>query len=148
MTTSDEKRKSLAGIRAKIAAVQQSIGRIAKNGVNPHFRSRYATLDEVWEHIKPAVKDARLAVFCTTDGSGDEWTLTTHIADLDSTEEVCASFPIPSKGTPQQIGSAITYARRYTLCALLQIVTVDEDDDGNAAQTGLANASAPPAPAF
>lgn len=129
-----------AGILAKIALVQQTIGLIAKNGVNPHFKSRYATLDEVWEQAKPVLKTARLAVYCTTEGAGDEWTLTTHVADLDSSEEVCAKFPIPSKGTPQQIGSAITYARRYTLCALLQIVTAEEDDDGNAAQR------TPPAP--
>ena len=124
-------------LREKVAAVQQIVGTIAKNGENPHFKSRYATLDEVWGTIKGAVKAARLAVYCTTDGTGEDWTLTTHIADLDSPDEICAAFPIPPKGSPQQIGSAITYARRYTLCALLQIVTADEDDDGNAA-TGAA----------
>lgn len=135
-------------IREKISAVQQAVGTIAKNGENPHFRSRYATLDEIWEQVKPVLKSARLAVYCTTGGSGDEWSLETHIADMDSADEICAAFPIPSKGTPQQIGSAITYARRYTLCALLQIVTADEDDDGNAAAPASCRAakSATPQP--
>ena len=120
-------------LREKVAAVQQQVGTNAKNGENPQFKSRYATLDEIWEQVKGFLKAARLAVYCTTEGTGEEWTLTTHVADLDSADEVCAKFPIPPKGSPQQIGSAITYARRYTLCALLQIVTADEDDDGNAA---------------
>lgn len=134
-------------LREKVATVQQQVGTIAKNGENPHFKSRYATLDEIWEQIKGFVKAARLAVYCTTEGTGEEWTLTTHLADLDSPDEICARFPIPPKGSPQQIGSAITYARRYTLCALLQIVTADEDDDGNAA-TPAAKPSAPPNPGF
>lgn len=140
--------ESAPGIRAKIAQVQQSVGTIAKNGVNPHFGSHYATLDEVWAQIKPALAEARLAVYCTTSGSGEEWRITTHIADLDTPEEIKGDFPIPAKGSPQQIGSAITYARRYTLCSLLQIVTADEDDDGNAGQGQKRQAAAAPAPAF
>jgi hypothetical protein len=131
--TTPEKPKNII---AKIAAVQQAIGRVAKNGVNPHFKSHYATLDEVWDQAKPLLKEAGLAVYCTTDTAGtggEDWALTTHVADIDSREEITAKFPIPSKASPQQMGSAITYARRYTLCALLQIVTADEDDDGNAA---------------
>ena len=121
-------------IREKIAKVQQSIGTITKNGVNPHFKNKYATLDEVWNRVKTELKAARLMSYCTTELIGEYWSLTTHIADIDSKEEICGSFPLPANAGPQQVGSAMTYARRYTLCALLQIVTADEDDDGNAAQ--------------
>lgn len=138
--------ESKRNLREKIAAVQQTVGTIAKNGENPHFKSRYATLDEVWEQVKPILKAERLAAYCTTEGAGEDWTLTTHVADLDSPDEVCAKFPIPSKGSPQQIGSAITYARRYTLCALLQLVTADEDDDGNAATPATKTSAAKPSP--
>src|SRR5690606_31859835 len=40
------------------------------------------------------------------------------------------AYPLPTTGTPQQVGSAITYARRYALCAVTG-VAADEDDDGN-----------------
>jgi hypothetical protein len=41
-------------------------------------------------------------------------------------------YPLPPNGTPQQMGSAITYARRYTFCAVTGVVS-EEDDDGKAA---------------
>lgn len=41
-------------------------------------------------------------------------------------------YPLPSNGTPQEIGSAITYGRRYCLCSVVGVAP-DEDDDGHAA---------------
>jgi hypothetical protein len=45
-----------------------------------------------------------------------------------------ATAPPPTRGTPQQIGSALTYARRYILCAVTGVAPGGEDDDGKAAQ--------------
>jgi hypothetical protein len=55
------------------------------------------------------------------------------VIDLDSGECVVSisEFPLPMPMTPQAMGSAITYARRYSLVAFLGLVA-DEDDDGNA----------------
>src|SRR5258708_11967650 len=50
-----------------------------------------------------------------------------------SGEKEDGEYPLPSSGIPQAIGSAITYARRYALCAVTGAVA-DEDDDGQAAQ--------------
>lgn len=46
-------------------------------------------------------------------------------------------YPLPQSGTPQQVGSAITYARRYTLCAVTGIAPDDADDDGAAASAAV-----------
>lgn len=130
------KRKPPVNLYAAIHKAQAKIETVRKNGENPHFKSKYATLDEVWETVRKAVNDAGLVVFCTIDPTADgKKELTTHVAEVKSGEEISCSFPIVAQAaTPQAVGSAMTYARRYTLTALLEIVTGDgADDDGEAA---------------
>lgn len=129
-------RKPPVNLYAAIHKAQAKIETVRKNGENPHFKSKYATLDEVWETVRKAVNDAGLVVFCTIDPTADgKRELTTHVAEVKSGEEISCSFPIVAQAaTPQAVGSAMTYARRYTLTALLEIVTGDgADDDGEAA---------------
>ena len=129
-------RKPPVNLFAAIHKAQAKIETVRKNGENPHFKSKYATLDEVWETVRKPVNDAGLIVFCTIEPNGDgKAKLTTHVAEIKSGEEIACSFPIVAQAvTPQAIGSAMTYARRYTLTALLEIVTGDgADDDGEAA---------------
>lgn len=129
-------RKPPVNLYAAIHKAQAKIETVRKNGENPHFKSKYATLDEVWETVRKAVNDAGLVVFCTIDPTTDgKKELTTHVAEVKSGEEISCSFPIVAQAaTPQAVGSAMTYARRYTLTALLEIVTGDgADDDGEAA---------------
>jgi len=130
------KRKPPVNLYAAIHKAQAKIETVRKNGENPHFKSKYATLDEIWETVRKAVNEAGLIVFCTIEPSGDgKARLTTHVAEIESGEQITCSFPIVAQATgPQAIGSAMTYARRYTLTALLEIVTGDgADDDGEAA---------------
>ena len=128
-------RKPPVHLYAAIHAAQAKIETVRKNGENPHFRSKYATLDEIWETVRGAVNAAGLVVFCTIETANGGKQLTTHVAEVKSGEEISCSFPIAAQATgPQAIGSAMTYARRYTLTALLEIVTGDgADDDGEAA---------------
>ena len=130
------KRKPPVNLYAAIHKAQAQIETVRKNGENPHFKSKYATLDEIWETVRKAVNGAGLIVFCTIETRGDKKELTTHVAEIKSGEEIACSFPIIAQAvTPQAIGSAMTYARRYTLTALLEIVTGDgADDDGEAAE--------------
>lgn len=118
-----------------ILRAQAKIETVRKNGENPHFKSRYATLDEVWETVRKAVNEAGLIVFCTIEKAEGERVMVTHLVEAGSGEEISCAFPIAAAAnTPQAIGSAMTYARRYTLSALLEIVTGDgADDDGEAA---------------
>ena len=130
------KRKPPVHLYAAIHAAQAKIETVRKNGENPHFRSKYATLDEIWETVRGAVNAAGLVVFCTIETANGGKQLTTHVAEVKSGEEISCSFPIVAQTTgPQAIGSAMTYARRYTLTAILEIVTGDgTDDDGEAAE--------------
>ena len=130
------KRKPPVNLYAAIHKAQAQIETVRKNGENPHFKSKYATLDEIWETVRKAVNEAGLVVFCTIEPSDDgKKEMRTHLAEATSGEEISCAFPIVTQNVgPQAIGSAMTYARRYTLTALLEIVTGDgTDDDGEAA---------------
>lgn len=114
---------------ASLLACQAEIGKAAKDATNPHFRNRYATLDSVWQAVRPTLSKAGIVVTNHIDGNA----VITTITHAKTGECISSEFPVPANLTPQQMGSAITYARRYNLCALLQVMT-GEDDDGNAAE--------------
>ena len=119
-----------------ILKAQAKIETVRKNGENPHFHSKYATLDEIWENVRKPLNDAGLIVLCDVYTANGERLLTTRVIHADTGEEVSCTFPImAATNSPQAIGSAMTYARRYTITALLEIVTGDgTDDDGEAAE--------------
>ncbi len=132
---------------AAILAAQKNMATVRKNGENPHFRNRYATLDEIWETNRRAINDAGLVVYATIEREEKDWLLVTHLVHAESGEETTSVFPILVSGTPQGIGSWMTYARRYTLSALLQVITgdgEDEDDDGEAAEADAPRKSSGP----
>ena len=129
-------RKPPVNLYAAIHKAQAKIETVRKNGENPHFKSKYATLDEVWETVKKPLNDAGLIVLCDVYTANGERMLTTRLIHAETGEEASCTFPImAATNSPQAIGSAMTYARRYTLTALLEIVTGDGvDDDGVAAE--------------
>jgi len=96
-----------------------------KTADNPFFKSKYAPLPEMLEHVKPALSDNGLCVM--QDGGGG--VLIVH----ESGQWI--EFPgmplVPAKEDPQGYVAALTYARRATLAAALGIAA-DDDDDGNA----------------
>lgn len=115
-----------------LAAAQSEITDPAKDSVNPHFRSRYADLATVLKTVRPVLAKHGIALTQTTqvDEQG-RLLLVTRLHWRD--EELCGYYPIqPVKADPQGYGSAMTYARRYALQAIVG-VAADDDDDGNAA---------------
>jgi hypothetical protein len=57
----------------------------------------------------------------------------TEVYEVCSNESISSVFPIiVQKNTPQEYGSAVSYAKRYSLSGLLNLIIADEDDDGNA----------------
>lgn len=107
--------------------------KFTKDGKNPHFKNEYITLDNLVETLKPVLEENRLCVFHTLEDKK----LITVVVDVDKKigdegEFVKSEFPIAEEtiANPQKVGSAITYAKRYNLGAIFNIIT-DEDDDGN-----------------
>lgn len=106
----------------------------AKTATNPHFRSTFAPLPEVLDYVRPALAQHGLTITQLTDGY-ELITLLLHT----SGEWLSSRYPLhPAKDDPQGLGSAVTYARRYTLLAMLGLAG-DDDDDGNTA-SGLSTA--------
>ena len=97
---------------------------------------KYASLTTIWEHIREPLSASGLAV---TQGSSPDMSEDGHLIYETtllhtSGEWITFSLPIkPKNDDPQGMGSTVTYARRYSLCAILGIVA-DEDDDGEVAQ--------------
>lgn len=103
-----------------------------KDRVNPFFKSRYADLDSCLDACNQSLMENGLTV-CQWPGecSNGCLALTTMIMHS-SGEWMAAEAQIPiQKPEPQAFGSALTYARRYGLCAALGL-SPDDDDDGHA----------------
>jgi len=114
-------------IAAALSKFQKVVWPVTKDSVNPFFKSKYASLENVIETIKEPLVECGLSYAQFPDGEG----LTTIVMHI-SGQWLKATANIKSKGnTAQDQGSAITYMRRYALCAALGLGT--EDDDGNSA---------------
>jgi hypothetical protein len=99
---------------------------------NPGFRSKYASLAAVRDAVIPILARHGIAVvqnLTTTDGGICCTTMLLH----KSGQSLISSLPMPAaKFDAQGLGSAATYARRYSLMAVAGVVG-DVDDDGNQA---------------
>ena len=119
-------------IFAALVKAQAEMPTANKDGNNPHFKSKYATLQSVVETCKPVLKKHGLAITQTFEPSCDGISIITTLVH-ESGQYISGSlFLRPTKNDPQGYGSAITYGRRYAWAAILGMVA-DEDDDGNEA---------------
>ena len=144
MNTSD----TIAAVATALAAAQGELTNIGKNKINPHLKSRYADIGDGLEVVRPILSKHGLAIVQTTQMNPDGgFFLMTRIIHK-SGEWIEGAYPLPASGKSQDIGSAITYARRYTLFALVGVAAADEDDDGTDAQSAPIAAKRPaPRPA-
>jgi hypothetical protein len=137
--------ESIATIAAALCAAQSQIRGAAKDASNPIFRSKYATLASVWDAAREPLTSNGLSVVQVPEASEPgTCTLTTILLHtsgewLSSTMSVPVLPQVVNKGqdpqqTAQGYGSALTYARRYALAAMVGIAPED-DDDGNAASS-------------
>ena len=96
---------------------------------NPHFRNRYATLAHILATVRPVLASHSLALTQLGTANGGLVTIIAHT----SGQWIAGELPIiAEKVGPQPFGSAMSYARRYGVCAILG-VAAEEDDDGESA---------------
>ena len=120
-------------IASALAKAQALFQPAAKNKTNPHLKSKYADLVSVTEAVKKPLADNGLSYVQLMESDRAEITCVTTLMH-GSGQWIAGRLTLHGKDTsPQAMGSAITYARRYGLSAMLGIVT-DEEDDGEAAQ--------------
>ena len=136
-----------ANIAAALAAAQAQMGKALKQSNNPHFRSKYADLGNVMDACMPALNANGIAVVQHVGRDEHGMFLKTILRHADSeTWFEDGGMPLlVNKNDMQGLGSALTYARRYGLMAMVGIAP--EDDDGNAAAAAPPRQQAKPAPA-
>jgi len=127
------KSESIANLATALAMAQMNIKGAIKDSNNPFFKSKYADLSSVVEAIRPAFGQCGLSYIQRVEPSDrDEVRVETILLHASGEWLSCGVLNLPvSKVDAQGYGSALTYARRYSLAAACGVAP--EDDDGNAA---------------
>lgn len=122
-------------IKDLVAALSKAQGMMKPaifNRVNPHFKNRYADFTSCMDSCRDPLSNNGLSVMQYCETINDKLMLVTMLAHI-SGQWIKSYFPLSPKSMESQaVGSAMTYAKRYSLSALLGIVSDDEDDDGEA----------------
>jgi len=130
-----------AALYAALALAQAELKNPAMNGTNPAFKrgnstSRYATLIDVRNAVVPALSKHGICVVQSPKMVRDGTTMSAGVMTMLCHKDggsIISELMLPcSKTDAHGVGSAITYARRFSLMAIAGVVG-DEDDDGNAA---------------
>jgi ERF superfamily len=124
------------GIGKALLEVQSEAPAIQKKAINPFFKSKYVSLDSLLAEILPLLNKhgvvlSQLPTHLEGVGPGLR-TILLH-AESDTRLEDVMPLALEPGANPQSQGSAITYARRYMLMAMLGLIA-DEDQDGNGAR--------------
>ncbi|MGI9143104.1 MAG: ERF family protein [Fluviibacter sp.] len=121
---------------------QRKFGPALKTSNNPHFRSKYASLDAVIEAVIDGLHSEGFALTQYTEPRDDGVYVKTVLLHESGGLLVLGELFMPAvKHDPQGFGSALTYCRRYSIQAAMGIAP--EDDDGNAASKQPAPRNSP-----
>ena len=134
----------MSAIAAAFVQAQRNFAPALKKADNPYFGSKYADLAVCIEAVIDALHDNGIALIQHTDQS-DKGVIVSTVFMHESGEhmETGSIFVPAAQNSPQAFGSALTYARRYSLMTACGIAP--EDDDGNAASKPVAKPAVQPA---
>lgn len=119
-------------ISAALVAAQKNFAPALKTSTNPHFRSKYADLSACIEAVIDALNAAGIMLTQKCSECHDGVIVETVFIHVSGERMESGPLHVPAvKSDPQGYGSALTYARRYSLMAACGIAP--EDDDGNGA---------------
>ena len=127
-----ETSSSISNISPAVVKAQAELTNAPQNQINPYFKSSYAGLATVIDHVRKILEKNGLAVIqgnCVSEAGRGVCinTLLLH----ESGEYIKSSLEVPvAKNDPQELGKSITYGRRYALSAILGISS-EEDIDAN-----------------
>lgn len=123
MKTTEKVEIPKGDVMMKLWHAKQEIGKVYKNANNPHFKRSYADLNAILQTVEPILlAHGLLLMQPINDGC-----VITRIFDPETATCVESSMRLPDATTPQQMGSAVSYYRRYSLTSLLCLQTTDDD---------------------
>lgn len=135
-----------AAFAAALAEFQAELPHVGKGQTadTGSYTYDYADLTGITEAAFPKLAEHGLS-FVTKPTVREDGRFVLHYAlKHKGGHEEAGDYPLPANGSPQQIGSAITYGRRYCLCAVTGIAPGGDDDDGRgAADTRIAQPQEP-----
>lgn len=129
-------RQAEAAFNTSMASMQSELPSIAERGEG-HNKARYALLEDINDVVKPILQKHGFAVSYKVEhhqGGINVTGILMHAAGhREQTTMLLPNDTSGSKNAVQAVGSAVSYGRRYVICALLNITTRGADDDGYAA---------------
>lgn len=130
--------ESIGALAAALSKAQAAMKPAAKDAKNPHLNRSYADLASVWDAAREPLTTNGLAVMQAFLPAETGYVTVETLLAHSSGEWVSSVLTMPAESGPQRqgaqaYGSAITYARRYSLAAILGIAPAGDDDDGSAA---------------
>lgn len=136
-------------LAAALLAFQAEAPTLQKDAINPHFKNKYVSLDKLMNEVLPVLGKHGMIWLTKPSRFADDLTpsLAYKLIHVGTGESVEGEMPLMiTKTDPQGQGSAVTYARRYSMMAVLGLVA-NEDDDAKAATRANKRAeSSSPAP--
>ena len=132
-------------VAAALVKAQKEFGPALKTSTNPHFRTKYADLSACIEAVVDGLNNNGIFLMQLTDEHPDGIKIQTVFVHESGEQMVSGWLFVPAaKADPQGFGSALTYARRYSLMTACGIAP--EDDDANSTRPPAPKAPAPPVP--
>ena len=110
-------------LHQKLHRAKLAIGKVTKNATSHH--SKYADLNAILSTVEPVLLENGLLLIQPIQGNS----VCTQIVDVDSGAMLESCMDLPQGVNPQNMGSAITYYRRYTLQSALSLQAVDDDGE-------------------
>lgn len=124
---------ALAAFQAELPSVGKDNTATVPTKTGGSYTYKFADLSDVSRAVLPAMALHGLSFSSKPTLTDNGHFVLAYVLRHDSGEEDAGTYPLPTGGTPQSVGSALTYARRYVLSAMSGVAP-DEDDDGQAAQ--------------
>lgn len=125
-----QKSDHIGQLISALSLAQGQIEGAAKSSANPFFKSKYADLASCWDACREPLSKNGLAIVQMPSADGAKLSVTTLLAHS-SGEWLSETFTTHAKdSTPQSIGSATSYLRRYALAAFVGLYQVDDDAEG------------------
>lgn len=117
--------EKITSVMTALLKFQGQVSKIKKDAKNPHFKSNYASLSKILEETNPVLTECGLVLTQHFDVD----VLTTMLCHAETGEFMQSDYPINVKdvSNPQQLGSALSYARRYGIQSILNLNASDDD---------------------
>jgi hypothetical protein len=122
---------AVAVLQTKLPEVRKSSRADVETKTGGTYSYTYADLSNISSQILPLLGELGLSFICKPTFTDGRFVLAYSLLHVSGDREN-GEYPLPTGGTPQAIGSAITYGRRYTLCAVTGLAPEDDDDAATA----------------